>query len=164
MRIFPTTKQWKSWTLPSKLTAIGTYITVISFSVYLITLAYPNGSDNKVLSPEIDYTNHKLFAEEFFEAFKNNDLNRLVKFYATIEDIDYIKDALFKQFPDMSSKEKEDIQKIYFWYKRISNDTPSEIERIRQKLNKKQIEIENLEIENISYRQSSRNILKAKIY
>lgn len=38
MRLFPSKKQWENWTLPSKLTAIGAYLGIISLLIYLISL------------------------------------------------------------------------------------------------------------------------------
>lgn len=38
--LFPKRKQWKNWSLPSKLTAIGTLAGVLSFSAYLIEKTY----------------------------------------------------------------------------------------------------------------------------
>ena len=38
MRLFPSKKQWGSWTLPSKLTALGAYLGIVSLIFYLISL------------------------------------------------------------------------------------------------------------------------------
>jgi hypothetical protein len=35
MSLWPKEKQWNSWSLPSKLTAIGTFLAVLSFGLYL---------------------------------------------------------------------------------------------------------------------------------
>ena len=35
MILWPKNKQWNSWSLPSKLTAIGTFLTILSFGFYL---------------------------------------------------------------------------------------------------------------------------------
>ncbi|MCG8051884.1 MAG: hypothetical protein JAZ15_11790 [Candidatus Thiodiazotropha endolucinida] len=36
----PSTKQWKNWSLPSKLTAIGTLVGVLSFCAYIVEKGY----------------------------------------------------------------------------------------------------------------------------
>ncbi len=38
--MIPTKKQWKSWSLPSKLTAIGTLVGILSFGAYLFEKVY----------------------------------------------------------------------------------------------------------------------------
>ncbi|MCG8066377.1 MAG: hypothetical protein JAY84_00825 [Candidatus Thiodiazotropha taylori] len=38
--MIPTKQQWRSWSLPSKLTAIGTLVGVIGFSAYLVEKGY----------------------------------------------------------------------------------------------------------------------------
>ncbi len=38
--MIPSKQQWKSWSLPSKLTAIGTLVGVLGFSAYLIEKGY----------------------------------------------------------------------------------------------------------------------------
>lgn len=47
--MFPTKRQWKSWSLPSKLGAIGTLITVLSFVAYITEKVYAlyNQSNNR---------------------------------------------------------------------------------------------------------------------
>jgi len=39
--LFPTKRQWKAWSLPSKLTVIGTFVGLLSFTFYLIEKSYP---------------------------------------------------------------------------------------------------------------------------
>lgn len=42
MRHFiPTRKQWRKWTLPSKLTAIGAYVGVFALLLYILSLVWP---------------------------------------------------------------------------------------------------------------------------
>jgi len=38
--LIPNAKQWKNWTLPSKLTAIGTLVGVLSFGAYVVEKGY----------------------------------------------------------------------------------------------------------------------------
>ncbi|MCU7843411.1 MAG: hypothetical protein KZQ93_06190 [Candidatus Thiodiazotropha sp. (ex Monitilora ramsayi)] len=38
--MIPSKQQWKSWTLPSRLTAIGTLVGILGFSMYLIEKGY----------------------------------------------------------------------------------------------------------------------------
>lgn len=39
MRLLPTKDQWRAWSLPSRLTAIGTYLTIFSFLVWVAGFA-----------------------------------------------------------------------------------------------------------------------------
>ena len=48
MRLWPTKKQWLSWSLPSKLTALGTLITIISLGLYLLDKA---GQQSSSITP-----------------------------------------------------------------------------------------------------------------
>ena len=36
MKLWPTEKQWQGWSLPSKLTAIGALLAVMSLGIYII--------------------------------------------------------------------------------------------------------------------------------
>jgi hypothetical protein len=38
--LLPTIHQWESWSLPSKLTAIGTLVGILSFGCYLLETGY----------------------------------------------------------------------------------------------------------------------------
>ena len=38
LKIFPTSEQWNKWSIPSKLTAIGTYVGIISLLIYVSSL------------------------------------------------------------------------------------------------------------------------------
>ena len=38
--LIPSNKQWNSWSLPSKLTAIGTLVGILSFGSYLVEKGY----------------------------------------------------------------------------------------------------------------------------
>jgi len=40
MSLWPKKKQWISWSLPSKLTAIGTFLAILSFGIYLAEKAF----------------------------------------------------------------------------------------------------------------------------
>lgn len=51
--MFPTKRQWKSWSLPSKLTAIGTLVGVISLGLYLRDKAFDQGIDANELARKI---------------------------------------------------------------------------------------------------------------
>ena len=51
--IFPTKEQWKKWTLPSKLTAIGVLVGISSIILTLIINFIPNRRNLKILEPEI---------------------------------------------------------------------------------------------------------------
>lgn len=39
--LIPTKKQWKNWSLPSKLTALGTLLAIITFGIYIVEKTYP---------------------------------------------------------------------------------------------------------------------------
>lgn len=54
--LIPTRKQWKSWSLPSRLTAIGTLAGVLSFGAYLLEKGYPYFSNIPFFSDASDVT------------------------------------------------------------------------------------------------------------
>lgn len=45
MRIIPTKNQWKNWSLPSKLTAIGTYVGLLSFFVTIMFFVFEDNAE-----------------------------------------------------------------------------------------------------------------------
>jgi hypothetical protein len=45
-KILPTRTQWQNWSLPSKLTCIGTYVGILSLLLFFVTLIWPQGSKN----------------------------------------------------------------------------------------------------------------------
>ncbi len=59
--MFPNKKQWNGWSLPSKLTAIGSYVGVAGFLMTII-LAIFNDSGNKVIEsrPELEGVYYRL--------------------------------------------------------------------------------------------------------
>ena len=40
MSLIPTKKQWQAWSLPSKLGAIGTLVTILAFGAYVTEKTY----------------------------------------------------------------------------------------------------------------------------
>lgn len=56
MTLIPKPKQWKSWSLPSKLTAIGTFIAVLSFAAYLAESVYGRKNDSIDRKVELIYS------------------------------------------------------------------------------------------------------------
>ncbi|ASJ70342.1 hypothetical protein [Granulosicoccus antarcticus] len=62
--MIPTRKQWKSWSLPSKLTAIGTFVGLLSFGFYLIEKVhhhfkdFPSRADDSEVSLIVEFQNY----------------------------------------------------------------------------------------------------------
>lgn len=52
--LFPTKKQWKRWSLPSKLTAIGTYVGILGIAITLLLFFLPSNAEDDF--PEKEYT------------------------------------------------------------------------------------------------------------
>lgn len=62
MKLFPSTKQWKGWSFPSKLTAVGTYLGVITFIVGITMWIFPSEYfANKTYNKESIYDSSKNF-------------------------------------------------------------------------------------------------------
>lgn len=55
--MIPSRKQWESWSLPSKLTAIGTLVGVLGFAAYLIEKGYGISQSFRVSEPVIEDVN-----------------------------------------------------------------------------------------------------------
>jgi len=59
MGLWPKKKQWNSWSLPSKLTAIGTFLAILSFGFYLVEKTFNildwaiQDDQQSMMSPEI---------------------------------------------------------------------------------------------------------------
>lgn len=66
MELIPTRKQWKKWSLPSKLTAIGAYVGIIALVVTIVFEIYNNKPATKkdveeIINAKIDAFEAKLF-------------------------------------------------------------------------------------------------------
>jgi hypothetical protein len=59
IKIFPSQSQWRKWTLPSKLTAIGTYIAIFTLLVWIVQF-----SCNHIFASKIKITETKTFIYE----------------------------------------------------------------------------------------------------
>ena len=56
MKLIPTKKQWKGWNLPSKLTAIGAYLAIITLGLYF----FDKCSENKINSANLNLTKNSI--------------------------------------------------------------------------------------------------------
>ena len=61
--IIPTFEQWKKWSLPSKLTAIGTYLGIISFLIFIVDKCITRY--NKMPNEKINSITINKFSQEF---------------------------------------------------------------------------------------------------
>ena len=55
LKLWPDNKKWKNWSLPSKLTAIGALIGILSLGLYIVEKSFDifKWASKEVLNPEI---------------------------------------------------------------------------------------------------------------
>ncbi|HCG8623833.1 TPA: hypothetical protein NJ576_004596 [Vibrio parahaemolyticus] len=70
--LIPSKKQWKAWSLPSKLTAIGTFAGVLSLCFYVFEKGYSFAESSSVFSASNDV---------LVEVELNNQTNELLSLY-----------------------------------------------------------------------------------
>ena len=71
--LLPSKMQWKRWSLPSRLTAIGTYVGIAGFLITFISLMMPKSGDENYVRDTLAAIQKDVVKSTLF--FQNNDLS-----------------------------------------------------------------------------------------
>lgn len=129
MNLFPSRNQWNKWSLPSKLTAIGAYLAMGSFVIYLLTLSlslFPHKT-----SIDKHKLNNNLAQALFFTS--NTEYNKAEAIYSELLsntiDNPLIKDIYYWRADNFSrdGQFEKSYECFEYYYKNFSSE-PSEEE------------------------------------
>ncbi|MDY0144121.1 MAG: RsiV family protein [Bacteroidales bacterium] len=127
MRIFPTKTQWKKWSLPSKLSVIGVYITTLSFIIFLITIIPSSkkydSSNNQTIISQLNYDVFNYIIDSLSIDFSYPYKGEWKDFYGLNNTYNVTYPVIkFKDNILVENKVKEQIREIFmFWELDIDN-------------------------------------------